>query len=195
MKKPSQFIVAVGLVALVIGSMAGVANAVKPPHPEHPVHPVHPKLNPTVGTTTVDAPITCNFGPGSPIVNEMAHVSVTSPSSTQPNAPYDTDFLLTIDDIVAPADVESFTVTSTYGVSGAVSPSGSISFTQAPQSIPSGGSPTFDTFTQTFTPGPHTTISYEFDAVSYDFKFASTDTIHADCTLDNGPVVVRTTDT
>jgi hypothetical protein len=84
-------------------------------------------------------------------------------------------------------------MTSTYNVSGPVNPNGAIVFTEAPQSLAAGQSPTSTTFTQTFAPGAHGMISYRFDAVSYDFAFAGTDNIHADCTLDNGPVVIRQT--
>jgi hypothetical protein len=187
MKKPSRFVLLLGLVTLVAMSIAGPANASPPPHPPHP------GLNPTVGTTTVDVPVTCTFGSPTPVFATTAHVSVTAPANTYPNAPYTASFLATLDGIVAPFDVQSFTMTSTYDVSGPVNPNGAIAFTEAPQSLSAGESPTFTTFTQTFTPGPHGTISYEFDAVSYDFTFASTGPIHADCTLDNGPVVVRQT--
>jgi hypothetical protein len=193
MKKPSLFVLLIGIVAVVFVSMAGAAGAAQPPHPPHPVHPPHPGSNPTVGTTTVDVPITCTFGPGSPTAHETAHVSVTSPSNTNPNAPYDASFLLTIDDLIAPADVASFTITSTYNLSGPVSPNGALSFTQEPQSFPAGSEPTFSSFTQTLTPGHNGTISYRFDDVSYDFAFGGTDNIHADCTLDNGPVDISQT--
>ena len=129
-----------------------------------------------------------------PVFQTTAHVSVTSPSDTQPNAPYTASFLVTLDGLVATFDVEDFSMTSTYNVSGPVNPNGAIVFTEVPQTLNAGDSPTSTTFDQTFAPRPHGTISYRFDAVSYDFKFASTDTIHADCTLDDGPVVVRQTD-
>jgi hypothetical protein len=190
MKKQSWFVLLIGIVALAAVSIAAPAGASPPPHPPHPPHP---GVNPTVGTSTVDVPVTCTFGSPSPVFPTTAHVSVTAPAHTQPNAPYTASFLVSLDGLVAPLDVESFTMTSTYDVSGPVNPDGAIVFTQSPQSLSAGASPTFTTFTQAFAPGPHGTISYEFAAVSYDFAFAGTDNIHADCTLDNGPVVVRQT--
>ena len=190
MKKPSLFVLLIGLVALIAVSFAGPVSAAPPPHP---VHPPHPGPNPTVGTSTVDVPVTCTFGSPSPVFATTGHVSVTAPADTSPNAPYTASFLVSLDGLVAPFDVESFTMTSTYDVSGPVDPNGAIAFTEAPQSFPAGESPTSTTFTQTFAPGSHGTISYRFDAVSYDFAFAGTGNIHADCSLDNGPVVVRQT--
>jgi hypothetical protein len=100
---------------------------------------------------------------------------------------------VSLDGLVAPFDIESFAMTSTYTVGGPVSPSGALTFTEDPQSLDAGDTPTPTTFTQAFTPGANGTISYRFDAVSYDFAFAGTGNIHADCTLDDGPVVVRET--
>jgi hypothetical protein len=190
MKKPSSFLALIGLVTLVAASITGPASAVPPPHPPHPLHP---GTNPTVGTSTVNVPVTCTFGSPSPVFPTTAHVSVTAPAVTYPNAPYTASFLVSLDGLVAPLDVESFTLTSTYNVSGPVNPNGTITFTEPAQSLAAGASPTFTTFTQTFAPGALGTVSYRFDAVSYDFAFAGTDNIHADCALDNGPVVVRET--
>jgi hypothetical protein len=186
MKKRSWFALVVGIVAGLL-SIAGPAGAAPPPHPPHP------GSNPTVATSTADVPVTCTFGAPSPVFPTTAHVSVTSPSNTVPNAPYTASFLVTLDGLVAPFDVATFSMTSTYNVSGPVDPNGALVFTEAPQSLAVGESPTSTTFTQVFAPRPHGTISYRFDAVSYDFAFGGTDTIHADCTLDNGPVVVRQT--
>jgi hypothetical protein len=186
MKKASLSAVLVVLVAVAV-SLAGPASAT-PPH-----HPPHPGSNPTVGTSSADVPVTCTFGAPSPVFATIAHVSVTAPSDTHPRAPYTASFLVTLDGIVAPFDVATFSMMSTYDVSGPVDPNGAVVFTETPQSLAVGESPTSTTFTQTFTPGPHGTISYRFDAVSYDFAFGGTDTIHAACTLDDGPVVVRQT--
>ena len=143
MKKPSLFVLLLGLVAVIAMSFAGPASAAPPPHP---LHPPHPGSNPTVGTSTADVPVTCTFGIPSPVVHNTAHVSVTAPGDTYPNAPYTASFLVTLDGLVAPFDVESFTMTSTYNVSGPVDPNGAIVFTEAPQSLAAGESPTFTTF-------------------------------------------------
>ena len=198
MKKSPLLVLLLGLFALVAVPIAGPASAAPPPHPVHPtqpVHPPHPGSNPTVVTSTVDVPVTCSIGPAPVIFATTADVSVTAPTDTYPNAPYAVSFLVSLDGVVnnTPEGTVSIVFTSTYNVSGPVDPNGAIVFPDGPQSVAEGDSPTFNTFTQTFTPGSQGTISYQFDAFAYDFHFTGGTNIHADCALDGGPVDVAQT--
>src|SRR4051812_4671513 len=79
---------------------------------------------PTSGTSTVAVPVTCTFGPNTPIFTTTAHVSVTAPSITPPLLAYNASFRVHLDGITAPFDVQSFAMSSTYNISGPVNPHG-----------------------------------------------------------------------
>ena len=178
-----------GLGLLALGGMAAPAAAATPT-----LGALLP-LPSASGSTSVDVPVTCDFGSDdAPHPHLVAHVTVTAPTNALPLVPYTARFRVQLG-ITASFAVARFATSSTYGISGPVSPTGTVSFHEADQAIPAGGQPVATTFSQTFTPAlAGGDVAYRFTGVSYDFGFgASDDEVHASCTLDGGPVTVRTT--
>ena len=177
------------LLAAVAVTMLGTLVAVPASAAPASRAPVSP-----AAVTTVAVPVSCTFGPDTPVFDTTAHVTVSSPANALLLQNYSAKFTVHIDDLVAPFDVQSITVTSNFTISGPVHPKGAVTFTTAPQALATGQEPTDTTFAKAQQAGLQSgTVGYRFDGLSYDFKFAGSSTIHAACTLTNGPVVVRTT--